>query len=118
MVTIIDYQKRQNADGKDFYTLTLQGAVEFVKSSISGNFYATAWKATITSTFTEEVCKSLVGKTVQGIIEKITVDPYEYKIPSTGETIMLTHKWSFNPSPNETTIEETILEPEAEMSEA
>ena len=37
----------------------------------------------------EEVCKSLVGTKVAGEIEKIDAEPYDYKIPSTGETIVL-----------------------------
>lgn len=118
MVTIIDYKKRQNADGKDFFTLTLAGDITFVKSSVSGNYYATQWLSSVTSTFSEEVCKSLLGKQIPGVVERIETEEYEYKIPETGETVILTHKYCFSPSPNEPSIEETILEPEAEMSEA
>jgi len=117
MVTIIEFQKRQK-DGKDFYTLTLMGGIEFVKSSISGNTYLTSRKASVTSTFSEEVCKSLVGKTIPGIIEKIEVEPYKYTIKESGETVMLTHAFKYNHSQNEPTMEETILEPEPELSEA
>lgn len=48
MVTIIDYTKRQNAEGKEFFVLNLMGGVELVKSTKTGNYYATAWKSSIT----------------------------------------------------------------------
>jgi hypothetical protein len=112
MVTIIDYKKAQNSAGKEFILLILMGGISFVKSTITGSFYATAWKTSITSTFSEEVCKSLVGTKVAGEIQKIESEPYEYKIKETGETIMLTHKYSFNPSPNTPSMEETVFQPE------
>jgi hypothetical protein len=112
MVKVIEYQKRKNADGKEFFALILMGVVEFIKSSISGNYYATAFKSSITSTFNEDVCKSLVGKSFPGMVEKITVEPYEYKVPSTGETIMLQHKYRFNPEPNSPSMEEIIFAPD------
>ena len=61
MVTIIGYTKRQNAEGKEFFTLNLMGGIELIKSSKTGSFYATAFKSSITSTFNEDVCKSLIG---------------------------------------------------------
>ena len=42
MVTIVSYQPRVNADEKEFFTLTLQGDVELLKSTKTGKFYATA----------------------------------------------------------------------------
>jgi hypothetical protein len=113
MVTISGYSKRLNAEGKEFFTLTLMGNVEFVKSSVTGNFYATAWKASITSTFSEEICRSLIGTKVPGSIERVECEPYEYKLADGGETLMLTHKFRFNPQPNNPTMEETIFTPGA-----
>ena len=112
MVKVTEYQKRKNANGIEFFVLILMSGIEFIKSSISGNFYATAWKTSITSTFNEDVCKSLVGQSLPGVIEKIASDPYEYKIPSTNETIMLTHKYRFNPEPNSPSMEEVVFTPE------
>jgi hypothetical protein len=112
MVKVIEYQKRKNADGKEFFALIIMGAIEFIKSSISGNYYATAWKTSITSTFNEDVCQSLVGKAFPGMIEKVTVEPYEFKVPSSGETLMLTHKYRFNPEPNSPSMEEVVFTPE------
>ena len=112
MVTIIGYKPAQSAEGKDFFLLILMGGISFVKSTITGNYYATAWRTSITSTFNEDVCKTLVGTKVAGEIEKIDAEPYDYKIPSTGETIVLYHKYRFNPSPNTPSMEETVFQPE------
>ena len=116
MVKIIGYNKRQNNDGKEFCTLSLMGDVEFVKSSITGNFYATAFKGSITTTFNEDTCKGLVGRTFPGQVERVQVEPYEYKVPETGETIMLTHKYRFNPMQKQPSMEEVVFAPEAVAS--
>ena len=112
MVKVIEYQKRTNAEGKDFFVLILMGAVEFIKSSISGNFYASAFKASITTTFNEEICKGLVGRSLPGIVERVTVEPYEYKVPETGETIMISHRYVFNPIEKQQTMEQVVFGPE------
>jgi hypothetical protein len=112
MVTIIDFKKAVNSTGKEFFLLILMGGVSFVKSSITGNFYATAWKTSITSTFTEEVCRSLIGTKLPGEIEKVEAEPYEYVIPTTNETVVLYHKYRFNPTPNALSMEETVFQPE------
>ena len=116
MVTIIDFKKAVNSAGKEFFLLILMGGVTFVKSSITGNFYCTAWKTSITSTFNEIVCKSLVGTKLPGEIEKVDSEPYEYKIPTTGETVILYHKYRFNPSPYALTMEEAVFTPEAQLA--
>jgi hypothetical protein len=36
MITIVDYVKRQNKAGNDFYALILQGGIELVKSQDTG----------------------------------------------------------------------------------
>jgi hypothetical protein len=50
MVRIISYKTRQKEDGTDFYLLEVQGGIEMVLSKTSGQYYATAKKATV-STF-------------------------------------------------------------------
>jgi len=116
MVTITGYTKRQNAEGKEFFTLNLMGGVTLVKSSKTGNYYATAWKSSITSTFDEDVCKSLIGTTLPGIVTKVESESYEYKIPSTGETVLLNHKYRFDASPNTATMEEVVFTPEPQLA--
>ena len=97
MVTIVDYAKRQNAEGEEFFVLILQGGVELVQSQETGNYYATARKASITSTFPEEFCKGLVGKQLPGSVKRISCDPFDYKIKETGESISLSHHWAYQP---------------------
>ena len=69
------------------------------------------------SEWKQNIPLSLLGKTFPGIVEKVEVEPYEYKVPSTGETIMLQHKYRFNPIPNSPTLEETIFSLEVTMAE-
>ena len=95
MVTIVDYAKWQNSDGDDFYSLILQGGLEMVKSKETGQYYATAKRASVTSTFDEEGCKKLLGKEIPGFIKRIPAKPYEYTIPGTGEVVMLEHHWVY-----------------------
>jgi len=112
MVTIVDFKKAQNKEGKEFFLLILMGGITFVKSTITGSYYATALKSSITSTFNEVVCKSLIGTKLPGEVEKIDAEPYDYVIPSTGETVVLYHKYRFNPTPNALSMEETVFQPE------
>jgi hypothetical protein len=101
MVTISAYHVRQNQEGKSFITLELLGDVELIQSSNTGAFYATAKKCTISSTFPEEVAKTLVGKQLKGRIERVQCEPYEYTNRETGEVITLTHTYVYNPDEHE-----------------
>jgi len=95
MVRIIGYKERVSADGEKFYVLELQGGLEIVKSKQTGRHYATAKTATMTSTFSEDVCKRLVGEEIKGSIKKVDCDPYEYTVKETGEVITLTSRWEY-----------------------
>lgn len=95
MVTIINFKERQREDGTEFYVLELQGGIEMVKSKETGNFYATAKKAFIPSTFTKEVCSSLIGTQMSGGIVKEVCEPFNYVITETGEEITLNHRWVY-----------------------
>lgn len=95
MVTVINYQKRQNSKGNDFYTLDLQGEVEMIRAVDTGKFYAHAKKASITTTLNEQVCKSLVGTKFPGKIVKVACDEFSYKVPGTNETIILNHNYQY-----------------------
>ena len=111
MVTISGYRKLTNADGKEFCALNLMGGIELIKSKTTGQYYATAWKSSITSTFSEEICKHLVGEKLPGTIQKVDCEPYEYAIGTTGECVTLNHKYKFNASPNSPTMEEAVFMP-------
>ncbi len=95
MVKIIDYQKRTNKDEEEFFLLVLQGGLQIVKSQESGRCYATKKQATISTTFDENTCKSLIGEEIPGSIVKVETEPYEYTVKDTGEIITLTHRWEY-----------------------
>ncbi len=78
MVRIINYKERQKEDGTSFFVLELQGGIEMVKSKETGNFYATAKRAFIPSTFDEQVCNGLIGTEMPGSIIKEDCEPFQY----------------------------------------
>lgn len=97
MVRIVNYLKRQTEEGKLFFVLEIQSGIEMALSSKTGQFYATAKKASISSTFDEETCIALVGTEMPGTIDKIECEPFEYVIKETGELITLNHRYRFVP---------------------
>ena len=107
MVTIINYKSATNADGQEFYLLVVQGGVESVLSKESGRFYLTAKKATVSSTFDERTCESLIGTKMPGGVQKVEVDPYSFVVEETGEEITLNHRYEYNPQLQ--SMEEAVL---------
>jgi hypothetical protein len=97
MVTVTGINVRQNADGKNYVTLTVTGDVVAVQSLASGRHYLTAKKATMFCTFDEEQAKSLIGKQIPGSIERVQTDGYSYTLPESGEVIQLNHRWDYTP---------------------
>ena len=95
MVRIINYKEREKEDGTSFYVLELQGGIELVQSKETGNFYATAKKAYIPSTFDEQTCAALIGTEMPGGITKEECDAFDYVIKETGEEITLNHRWVY-----------------------
>ena len=95
MVTIVDFKVRSNQDGEPFIALIVQGGIELVKSKETGMFYATAKKASIPSTFNEETAKNLIGQELDGTVEKVECEPYEFTNEETGEVMELSHRWVF-----------------------
>lgn len=95
MVTITNFKERQREDGTTFFVLEVQGGIEMVKSQQTGNFYATAKKATLSSTFDEATCKGLIGTQMPGSIQKIECEPYEYTVKETGEVLLLNHRYAY-----------------------
>ena len=97
MVRIVNFMERLSEDGKPFFALELQGGIELVKSQSTNNFYATARKTSVTSTFNEVTCKALIGTELPGRIEKQDCEPYDYTIVDTGEVIELSHRYQYIP---------------------
>lgn len=97
MVTVTGFHERQAEDGRPFFALEVQGGIEMAKSQTTGMYYATARKAQISSTFTEDVCRSLIGKELPGSVIKEACAPYEYTIKETGEVISLNHRYQYLP---------------------
>ena len=95
MVTIVDFVKRQNKEGQEFNALILQGGIELVKSRETEAWYATAKKASITSTFDDAMCQSLIGTQIPGTVQRIECEPYEFTLKDTGEILELTHRWVY-----------------------
>ena len=97
MVTVSDYAVRQNQEGESYVVLILEGDMELVQSQQTGNFYASARKCSISSTFSEKMAAAQVGKQIPGNIVKVECEPYDFVIPNTGEAIVLSHRWSYVP---------------------
>ena len=81
MVQVIDYKARTSAAGEPFFALILQGGIELIQSQTTGQFYATARKASIVSTFNEGMCQKLIGTELPGTIERVSFPEYEWQVP-------------------------------------
>lgn len=97
MVKVSAYKQREREDGTLFYVLVLEGGLEIVQSSESGQMYATTKTATIPSTFNEVQCEALIGSEIKGSIIKEDCEPFNYVIEKTGEEIILHHRWVYSP---------------------
>jgi hypothetical protein len=97
MVTISNYFVRENKEGQHFISLELTGDVEFIQSSLTGKFYASAKRCSISSVFSEDVAKTLIGKQLPGTIQRVECEPYEYVVEKTGETMLLSHTYTYLP---------------------
>ena len=99
MVTVVSYAVRQNQEGQSFVVLVLQGDLEIIKSQTTGKFYATSKKCSIMSTFSEQIAATMVGQKIPGAIVKQECEPYNYTIPETGESVVLSYRWEYTQDP-------------------
>jgi hypothetical protein len=95
MVRITNYQRRVTEQGKEFFTLELQGGIEVVKSQETGRSYMTAKKASMSCTFDELTCQSLLGTELPGAVKKVQCEEYSYTNRETGEVITLSHRFEY-----------------------
>ena len=75
MVRIIKASQREGEKGT-FVTFELLGQIELVQSQSTGRFYATARRASMSTTFDLEVAKGSVGTELPGTIERVKCEPY------------------------------------------
>lgn len=87
-----------------------------VKSRETGNYYATAKAASITSTFNEDQCRDLIGQELPGSIRKVPCESFEYTIKDTGEIVTLQHRWEYRPEGD--SVEEVVHQGKPEAVEA
>lgn len=99
MVTVTNYQKKINAEGKEFVVLELSGGLTLVQSNTTGKFYATVRKCSIPSTFNELTAKQLLGSQIQGEIVKQETSNYQWTNKDTGEILTLNYHWCYQPTP-------------------
>ncbi|GAC1425646.1 MAG: hypothetical protein NVS1B13_06790 [Flavisolibacter sp.] len=72
MIRIHSISLRKNKEGKPFVTLNLQGDLVMIKSTLTGSYYASSKKCSVTSTFTEEIAAAHIGREISGKIERIS----------------------------------------------
>jgi hypothetical protein len=97
MVKVKNALLRESKEGKSFVSLELTGDIELVQSQSTGRFYATMKRCFISSTFDFETAQSFIGKTMPGKIVRVICDPYEYRVPESGEMVLLGYTYQYQP---------------------
>jgi hypothetical protein len=110
MLRITEFKTRHNEAGVEFQVLIATGGLELVKSRTTSKYYATVRKASIPTTFNEEVCKMMIGQDIPGSIVKQPCEPYSFTVEETGEEIKLDYRWGYVKETED--IQEAITEPE------
>jgi hypothetical protein len=100
MLTISNYKRCTSQEGREFFALTLQGDLT-VSQSENGNFYLTANKASLPTSFNEAVCQTLIGKTLSGSIQKVPCEAYDFTNQA-GETVTLNYRYQYSPKEDAT----------------
>ena len=96
MVRIIDYRVRTSSSGDTFNALIIQGIV-LLKSKETGMYYATSKTCSIPTTFSEEICKSMLFHEIDGNIQRVDCQPYTVLDKETGDEKVLTHRYEYVP---------------------
>ena len=113
MVTVVNYETRQNKAGRKFNVLVLQGGIEPIRSTTTGKLYFTARSCTVPASFDEMTCKNLIGVEFPGSVKKVKCKPYKYNIPGTEDMITVNHTWEYVDN-----IEEVVSEHVLETADA
>jgi len=96
-VTIVGFKQCESREGKPFVAIELQGELRLVQSETTGNFYLTANKCRVSTSFPVEVCQTLIGQKLTGTVEKVSCEPYEYTNRETGEIMTLDYTYVYSP---------------------
>jgi hypothetical protein len=96
MVKVVAAHLRQSEKGS-FVLFEIMGQIELLQSQKTGRFYATARRCMISTTFDATTANNFVGQSLPGSIDRVECDPYDYKIPETGEEVVLAHRWDYVP---------------------
>lgn len=115
MVQIKALKKYLKNDGSEFIALQLEGGVEFVQSQQTGKFYATVRKCNMPCTFDEQTAQTLIGQSIPGSIVRVSSEPYDYTIQSTGEVIQLAHSYQYQPEDSSSLVRNHQPELEQEL---
>jgi len=97
MVTIIGFQQCESKEGNSFVAIELQGELRLVQSETTGNFYLTANKCRVSTSFPVEICQSLIGQKLPGTVKRVLCEPYEYVNKETGEVFTLDYTYVYSP---------------------
>jgi len=97
MVKVIEVKQSERTDGTAFFSVKIQGGVEFVQSQQTGAFYITARTCLIPTTFDEETANAMIGSELPGTVKRVESEPYDYTIKATGEIIKLSHSYQYAP---------------------
>ena len=97
MVTIVNCKQVETAEGKVFTSLEIQGDVRLVQSNVTDKYYLAANRTRISSALPLDFCRTLIGQKLQGTVEKVECQPYEYVNKETGETMTLYHTFVYSP---------------------
>lgn len=114
MVKIVGHKSFERENGEKFFGLVVQGGIEAVKSQQTGKTYFTSRSVTVPTTFDESTCMELVGTKINGMIKKVTTDPYDYTITETGEVIQLNHTYEYV-TEEDNIIANNVVQPELVM---
>ena len=96
MVKIIAVKKSVNKEGKEFFSLKIQGGVEAIQSNETGKIYLTARTCYVSTTFDEATAEALIGSELPGIVKRVECDPYEHTVKATGEVLTLCHRYEYS----------------------
>lgn len=98
MIKIIDTVQRENSEGEVFTAFVLLGKLETIISN-SGRKYMSAMKTSIPTTFDEATARSFIGSTLEGEIQRVATEEYDYTVPQTGEVIQISHTYEYVEQP-------------------